>query len=327
MPVGMLDPNAGMIAQNFNGLSGAMTQDEGGDRIGGYRVLERFDPGIFQRAPGYGEALANAMGFGDLWRTGYTPGDGLFDGTQASFSPELQQRLSQYDMARVGFGDDMRQEAFIDRNTGQMVYANEPDKKSGWMRDLAEGAAFVGGTALAGGLLGGSLGGAAPAASTGFNSGVTFGAGEAGSAGLSGLSGTGGVSGLSAGGGALSAGALLPAVAPGAALATSGTLPVASIAGTSSLPAMAGGGGLLSGALGRYAPGVASLISQNPGLARTLFSLGSGLLASAGGSGGGSSGGQPPGPPRQWNSQLQTGLLTNPEQTNIATPISFEGRW
>jgi hypothetical protein len=71
---------------------------------------------------------------------------------------------------------------------------------------------------------------------------------------------------------------------------------------------------------------VAKFITDNPLLAKGLFSAATGLLSASGG--GGSGGGEPKfGPAKQWKSPLQQGLIGNPQLTDIAKPVSFKGRW
>lgn len=326
MPVGMLDPSAGMISDPpwWQG----MTYTDG--RIGGARVLDR--GGMDTQDWAYDqinhanpmEEFVRAIGQGDLWDRGYTPGSGadagLFDSSYQGpqYSPELQALLDRYEFSRTGArpgeNDSTRHRVAIDRSTGQAAWGNTYGYDRWWEAPLE--AAAVLGSAYLGGQLGGSLLGAGGAAEAGVLGAGSAAEAEAMSAALA-----------AEGGGVLSAGALAPAVAPGAPIAASGTLPVASISGTSSLPAMAGSGGGLLGTLGRIAPGAAQWISENPTLARGLFSLGSGLLTSAGSSGGSGGGSQTYGPPKQWTSPLQTGLMSTPERTDITSPLAFKGRW
>lgn len=310
-----------LLSPWLQGLTGAgYTADSGGQRIDGRRVLETYNPvfaaqgayttGVGEGAMDYAaqgpqfnaavggafdEDFANRQGFGDLWRSGYTPGGGFGeDRADAAYSPELLAQLSKYQVAKLGYGDDMRQFAVIDPSTGQVVNATQPRAYRDAFRGefLPAAAALIGGAAMNGAFAGLGEAGLAEGAglADGWSSGVTFGAGDAGAAGLSGMSGPGLSNGLGLGGG----------LGGGAA------------------------GGLL-GDIGSRASGAIDWLRNNPSLARGIFSLGGGLLGGVGG-GGGSAPQETYGPPKQWKSPLQAGLLTPPEQSNFG-PVSFKGRW
>jgi hypothetical protein len=354
MPVGILDPNAGMIAQDLNGLTGAgYTTDAEGRRIDGRRVLDTYNPvnnGQFlsQFDGLFNEDFANQQGFGDLWRTGYSGAiNNGFDAPEnrdATFSPELLNRLSQYQVARLGFGDDMRQYAVLGQD-GNVVSASEPRARNNFLRDTLIGmAALTGGAALNGAFGGaaaageGAAAGAAEgAAGGGWSSGVTFGAGDAGAAGLSGMSGPGLSNGLGFGGlEAAGGGGILGSADRAALFGDAGYGPGMSGAQTSAYDALIGATGspgianaasnVVGSDLGRATTGITSWLRDNPTLGRLLFSAGSGLLSSVGGGSGGGSP-QPLGPARQWSSPLQQGIIQDPLKTNIASPLSFKGRW
>jgi hypothetical protein len=255
--------------------------------------------------------VAKAGGFQDLWNSGYSTqttfqGEGSLGDVQNTYSPELLSKLGEYNFYRTGQrpGETDRGRHLVATDqSGNPVY-NSTYGYSKWSDaplDAAKvlGSAYLGASALNGGLLGmggatgaasgagAAAGGAAGGATEGFALGDIFTAGEAGAGGISGMGG-----GLS-GGGAMTAG---------------------------------GSGGLLGGTLGKFAPGVAKFITDNPLLAKGLFSAATGLLSA---SGGGSSGGGEPkfGPAKQWKSPLQQGLIGNPQLTDIAKPVSFKGRW
>jgi hypothetical protein len=369
MPVGILDPNAGMIAQDLNGLTGAgYTTDAEGRRIDGRRVLDTYSPvnnGQFlsQFDGLFNEDFANQQGFGDLWRTGYSGAiNNGFDAPEnrdATFSPELLNRLSQYQVARLGFGDDMRQYAVLGQD-GNVVSASEPRARNNFLRDTLIGmAALTGGAAL-----NGAFGGAAAAGEGAAAAGAAEGAGAAaaGSAGDIALSGllpvetvastaslpslaqVGGGAGLlgaatnpaliesavgTAGYGASSAGAgnALGIGAGGLGMTGAQTSAYDALIGATGSPGLANAGSNLVGSdLGRATTGITSWLRDNPTLGRLLFSAGSGLLSGVGGSSGGGSQ-QPLGPARQWSSPLQQGIIQDPLKTNIASPLSFKGRW
>jgi hypothetical protein len=150
-----------MADTNLYGLTGAgYTADSGGQRIDGRRVLETLSPvqaaiaayttGSGEGAMDYAaqpaqflanglidEAFANANGFGDLWRSGYSEkmlGSGEWDNDDISYnlSDELAAKLQQDEIAKLGFGDDLRQTAIIDKSTGKVVKATEPKAYSGF---------------------------------------------------------------------------------------------------------------------------------------------------------------------------------------------------
>jgi hypothetical protein len=259
--------------------------------------------------------VAKAGGFQDLWNSGYSTqttfqGEGSLGDVQNTYSPELLSKLGEYNFYRTGQrpGETDRGRHLVATDqSGNPVY-NSTYGYSKWSDAPIEaartlGSAYLGASALNGGLLGmggatgaasgagaaagGAGGGAAGGAAEGFALGDIFTAGSAGAEGISGMGG-----GLS-GGGAMTAG---------------------------------GSGGLLGGTLGKFAPGVAKFITDNPLLAKGLFSAATGLLSASGGSGGG--GGEPKfGPAKQWKSPLQQGLIGNPQLTDIAKPVSFKGRW
>jgi hypothetical protein len=255
--------------------------------------------------------VAKAGGFQDLWNSGYTAASGdatntLFDSDYqaAQYSPELLSKLGEYNFYRTGQrpGDTDRGRHLVATDqSGNPVY-DSAFQYSKWTDAPIEaartlGSAYLGASAINGGLLGGAAAGEGAAAAgtagasgasaaEGFSLGDIFTAGEAGAGGISGMGG-----GLS-GGGAMTAG---------------------------------GSGGLLGG-IGKFAPGVAQFIQDNPLLAKGLFSAATGLLSASGG--GGSGGGEPKfGPAKQWKSPLQQGLIGNPQLTDIAKPVSFKGRW
>lgn len=227
----------------------------------------------FLQMPGIAERFAQSQGFGDLFASGFNPGDGLFDGVQKSFSPELAARLAQYDVGRIDGADRMRQDYVIDRNTGQPVYADDPFKRQSTASSLAEGLGFVGSVVLGANALGGSglFGGtgAAPAAAGGF-------AAPTNMALIESALGTPGY-GLSSAGLGGGAGVLA------GALPTLGTIPEASILRTADLPAISGGGGLFSGA---------GDLLRTPGIGRLAGSLIGGAVGRAAGGGGGGGGGR-----------------------------------
>lgn len=383
MPIGMLNPNAGMLAQNYYGLTGSGILN---GSIDGRNVLQMYSPvsaaqaaytsGIGEGAqehaaqgPGFNTAIegvfdqsfADRQGFGDLWRTGYTPGGGSGEErTDSVYSPELLDRLSQYQVARLGFGDDMRQFAIMGQD-GNVVGATQPRAyNDAFRQSLIAMAALAGGAALNGafagagegaigaGVEGGALGatGGSPLAAANASSLTgTAGLGEAAGAAAGGFGGGGilnpaliesavgtagyGASSAGAGGGAgmlAGAGALNPALIE-SAVGTSGY--GASSAGAGGGAGTLAGGGLLGslGNLGEMGSGAMQWLRDNPTIGRLLFSAGSGLLSAAGNSGGSGGSQAPAGPPRQWSSPIQQGLMTPPELTNVATPVSFGGRW
>jgi hypothetical protein len=246
------------------------------------------------------EALAEVArlgGFQDLWNSGYTPASGdatntLFDSDYraASYSPELTAKLGEYNFYRTGQrpGETDRGRHLVATDqSGNPIY-NSTYSYSKWSDAPLDAAKVLGGAYLGASAINGGLLGAG---------GATSGAGVA------------------AGG-----------------LELSGQMPVYQAMSSSQLPAIAGAGGaagsagLLGGTLGKYAPGVASFIADNPLLSKTLFSAATGLLSASGGGSGG--GGEPKfGPAKQWKSPLQQGLIGNPQLTDIAKPVSFKGRW
>jgi hypothetical protein len=156
-----------MADTNLYGLTGAgYTTDSGGRRIDGRRVLDTYSPvyaATPERTEGVGEgaisyaaqdaqfnqgasglfnqAFADAQGFGDLWRSGFKAGssNGFDDpyATSDSYSSELLNKLGGYEVARLGFGDDLRQHAIIDKSTGKVVSASTPKAYSGF-KDFAK---------------------------------------------------------------------------------------------------------------------------------------------------------------------------------------------
>jgi hypothetical protein len=259
--------------------------------------------------------VAKAGGFQDLWNSGYSTntsyqGEGSLGDVQHIYSPELTAKLGEYNFYRTGQrpGETDRGRHLVATDqSGAPVY-NSTYGYSKWSDaplDAAKvlGSAYLGASALNGGLLG--------------------------------MGGSGG------------------AAAAGGALEMSGQLPVYQAMSSSQLPAIAGAGGaaatipmggyagagleggtmtaggsggLLGGTLGKFAPGVAQFIQDNPLLAKGLFSAATGLLSASGGGSGG--GGEPKfGPAKQWKSPLQQGLIGNPQLTDIAKPVSFKGRW
>jgi hypothetical protein len=322
----------------LNGLTGAgYTQDAEGRRIDGRRVLETYSPvreGYFNNATSglFDQSFADREGFGDLWRTGYSAAvNEGFDSPgnrDATFSPELLDKLSQYQVARLGFGNDMRQMAVLDQ-AGNVVSGSTPKAYNAWGQDTLRNIALMG----AGAGLNSAFGGVGEAVGGGeaFDLGGAFSAGEAGAGGLSGLSGPGLSNGLGVGMGDL--GGLLG----GPSLDLSGAFSSGGVEGGlsgQSGPGLSnglgsgagvGGGGGLLGELGSRASGAIDWLRNNPSLARGIFSLGGGLLGGLGG-GAGSAPQETYGPPKQWKSPLQAGLLTPAEQSNFG-PVSFKGRW
>jgi hypothetical protein len=273
------------------------------------------------------EALAEVArlgGFQDLWNSGYTPASGdatntLFDSDYraASYSPELTAKLGEYNFYRTGQrpGETDRGRHLVATDqSGNPIY-DSTYSYSKWTDAPIEaartlGSAYLGASAINGGLLG--AGGAA--------------AGE----GAAGLAGGLELSGQMPVYQAMSS-SQLPAIAGAAGGAAATTIPMGGYAGAGleaggSAAGVSSGGGLLNGALGKYAPGVASFIKDNPLLSKALFSAATGLLSASGGGGGG---GKEPtfGPAKQWKSPLQQGLIGNPQLTDIAKPVSFKGRW
>jgi hypothetical protein len=288
------------------------------------RILDGqvLDQGMFAQdwTPEALAEVAKAGGFGDLWNSGYTAASGdptntLFDSDYqaASYSPELTAKLGEYNFYRTGQrpGETDRGRHLVATDqSGNPVY-NSTYGYSKWSDaplDAAKvlGGAYLGASALNGGLLG--MGGA-----TGGTAG-----GAAAAGGLE-------MSGQMPVYQAMSS-SQLPAIA-GAGAAT--TIPMGGYAGAGlegGTMAAGGSGGLLGGTLGKFAPGVAKFITDNPLLAKGLFSAATGLLSASGG--GGSGGGEPKfGPAKQWKSPLQQGLIGNPQLTDIAKPVSFKGRW
>jgi hypothetical protein len=245
-----------------------------------------------------------------------TPIESMADAPQ--MSPELTAALQKIDTTyqpiRLGGveGGNDRRFSFVDRATGETAVTGDPSQHTSWYDAPIEGlrtlgSAYLGASAINGGLLG--AGGAA--------------AGEGAAAAAGGLE----LSGQMPVYQAMSS-SQLPAIA-GAGAAT--TIPMGGYAGAGleaggTAAGVSSGGGLLNGALGKYAPGVASFIKDNPLLSKALFSAATGLLSASGGGGGG---GKEPtfGPAKQWKSPLQQGLIGNPQLTDIAKPVSFKGRW
>jgi hypothetical protein len=265
-------------------------------------------------------AFAQQAGFGDLWNTGYGTQmiSGGFDQPeqeQATYSPELLQKLSEYNFYRTGQrpGETDRARHLVATDkAGNPIWDNSYSysKWSDAPLDAAKvlGSAYLGASALNGGLLG--MGGA-----TGGTAG-----GAAAAGGLE-------MSGQMPVYQAMSS-SQLPAIA-GAGGAAATTIPMGGYAGAGlegGTMTAGGSGGLLGGTLGKFAPGVAKFITDNPLLAKGLFSAATGLLSASGGGSGG--GGEPKfGPAKQWKSPLQQGLIGNPQLTDIAKPVSFKGRW
>jgi hypothetical protein len=254
-------------------------------------------------------AFAQQAGFGDLWNTGYGTQmiSGGFDQPeqeQATYSPELLQKLGEYNFYRTGQrpGETDRARHLVATDkAGTPIWDNSYSysKWSDAPLDAAKvlGGAYLGASALNGGLLG--MGGAGSGAVAASGQMPVYQAMS--SSQLPAIAGSGGVT-IPMGGYA------------GAGLEAGGTM------------AAGGSGGLLGGTLGKFAPGVAKFITDNPLLAKGLFSAATGLLSASGGSGGG--GGEPKfGPAKQWKSPLQQGLIGNPQLTDIAKPVSFKGRW
>ena len=86
--------------------------------------------------------------------------------------------------------------------------------------------------------------------------------------------------------------------------------------GGDTLSAM-GGGGML-GQVGGMAGEAASWMKANPMLGKALMSGGMGLLSGGGGGGGGSAQAPTYGPATQWNSPIQQGIQSTPQQQNPA---------
>lgn len=348
MPIGILDPNAGMIAPPWwQGQS--VTTDSGGRRINGARVLDAggvrsvgggllFDAADWDA--GYLRNFAQNVGLGDLWERGYSQeADWSREGSTGQmsdiYSEELLQALSPYEFIRLGHmegqGDRTRQLAAINRQTGQVVWGSDPYSYSHWTEAPIEGAVVLGSAALLGGGIPGipGIGSFLPGAEVGAAAATTSGAtnpaliesavGSAGygasSAGPGGILGGAGVSMGEALGG-------LPSAA-GGGMEAGGALSGGAGAGAGT--GAAAGGGLL-GNIGGAASGALDWLRANPTIARGLFSLGGSLLSGGLGGNSGGSGQQTYGPPRQWSSPLQTGLLTTPQQEEV-NPVNFRGRW
>jgi hypothetical protein len=289
------------------------------------RILDGqvLDQGMFAQdwTPEALAEVAKTGGFGDLWNSGYTAASGdptntLFDSDYqaARYSPELLSKLGEYNFYRTGQrpGETDRGRHLVATDqSGNPVY-NSTYGYSKWSDaplDAAKvlGGAYLGASALNGGLLG--MGGA------------TGGGGAAAAGGLE-------LSGQMPVYQAMSS-SQLPAIA-GAGGAAATTIPMGGYAGAGleagGTMTAGGSGGLLGGTLGKFAPGVAKFITDNPLLAKGLFSAATGLLSASGGGSGG--GGEPKfGPAKQWKSPLQQGLIGNPQLTDIAKPVSFKGRW
>jgi hypothetical protein len=246
-----------------------------------------------------------------------TPIESMADAPQ--MSPELQAALQKidttYQPVRLGGveGGNDRRFSFVDKATGETAVTGDPSQHTSWYDAPIEGlrtlgSAYLGASALNGGLLG--MGGA--------TGGTAGGAAAAGGLELSGQMPV--YQAMSS--------SQLPAIAGAAGGAAATTIPMGGYAGAGlegGTMAAGGSGGLLGG-LGKFAPGVASFIKDNPLLAKGLFSAATGLLSASGG--GGSGGGEPKfGPAKQWKSPLQQGLIGNPQLTDIAKPVSFKGRW
>jgi hypothetical protein len=371
---GILDPRAGMISQYLQGLSGAGVVD---GRIDGRNVLDMYSPvqaGTAARTEGIGEgaqeyaaqgpsingaidgvfdqSFADRMGFGDLWRSGYTAGGGSGEERiDSSYSPELLDRLSQYQVAGLGFGDDMRQFAVLDPN-GQVVHATQPRAYNDAFRQTLIGMAALAGGAALNGAFGGAAAGEGAAAGAAAEGGAAA-AGDIAASGLLPVEAVGSTSalpGLAQGGGGILGAATNPALiesavgtagygassagagnalglgAGGLGMTGAQTSAYDSLIRATGSPGLANAGSNVLGSdLGRATTGITSWLRDNPTLGRLLFSAGSGLLGGVGGSGGGSP--QPLGPARQWSSPLQQGIIQDPERTNIASPLSFKGRW
>jgi hypothetical protein len=269
--------------------------------------------------------VAQAGGFGDLWSSGYTPASGdptntLFDSDYqaARYSPELTAKLGEYNFYRTGQrpGETDRGRHLVATGAdGQPIWDNTYSY-SKWTDAPIEaartlGSAYLGASAINGGLLGAGS--------------------AAGAEGAAGLAGGLELSGQMPVYQAMSS-SQLPAIAGAAGGAAATTIPMGGYAGAGleaggTAAGVSSGGGLLNSALTKFAPGAAQFIKDNPLLARGLFSAATGLL-SASGSGGGGGGGEPTfGPAKKWTTPIQQGLIGNPQLTDIAKPVSFKGRW
>lgn len=288
----VIDPRTGMIvAPNLYGLSGAGIV---GNRIDGRNVLQTYSPvnaGTAARTEGIGEgaqdyaaqgpsfngavegvfdqAFADRQGFGDLWRSGYVPGGGSGeDRTDATYSPELLDRLSQYQVARLGFGDDMRQFAVIDPRTGQVVHSTQPRAyNNAFQESLAAMAALAGGAALGSWMSGGTAaaGGGAGALNPALIESAVGTAGYgASSAGLGGVT-----AGGAAAGGALGAGAGSPVAAMNAANLT-GTAGLGETVGAAVANGVPAATGAINPALIESAVGTAGYGASSAGAGNAL---------------------------------------------------------
>jgi hypothetical protein len=289
------------------------------------RILDGqvLDQGMYQQdwTPDKLAAFAQQAGFGDLWNSGYTAASGdatntLFDSDYQGpqYSPELTAKLGEYNFYRTGQrpGDTDRGRHLVATDqSGNPVY-DSAFQYSKWTDAPIEaartlGSAYLGASAINGGLLGagGAAGGSGAAAAGGLELSGQLPVYQAMSS------------------------SQLPAIAGAGGTAAATTIPMGGYAGAGlegGTMTAGGSGGLLGGTLGKFAPGVAKFITDNPLLAKGLFSAATGLLSASGGGGGG--GGEPKfGPAKQWKSPLQQGLIGNPQLTDIAKPVSFKGRW
>jgi hypothetical protein len=248
-----------MATNWWDGL--ALTTDPEGQRIGGARVLDSGGIGTTDWNESQLAAFAEAVGLGDLWKSGYTASSGdptntLFDSDYraAQYSPALMEALNKYQFTRLGAMDGQtdrgRQLAAVD-STGKVVWGSDPYSYSKWTDAPIEaartlGSAYLGASWLNGGLLGagtaGTAGTAAGAAATGageFGLGGAFTAGEAGAGGLSGTLG-----GLSGGYGTTAAGTAAGAAGAGLSGAGGEGFSLAGSMDGLSAPGISTGGGL-----------------------------------------------------------------------------------
>jgi hypothetical protein len=191
--VALPQPQVGATTQGprlQGGLSGAgFTTDSGGSLIDGRRVLDSYSDKALKGGGHYSAFLQSgesanrqlaentlrAMGREDLltdgwWTEGVNDADNALRGTTwQTMSPEAEAALKGIQVARLGFGKDLRQFASIDPKTGKTLAGSDPYAYTSWKDAPLEAISVLGGAALMGmpGLgtaLGGTLGATGKAA-------------------------------------------------------------------------------------------------------------------------------------------------------------------
>lgn len=127
----MLRAISGRRQQQPQGLVGQsiVKNAEGKNQLGGKGVYKVRDT---ITADELNPGLIKALGLEDLYKREYTPSSYQHDSyVDSKVGPELQKALQRYSSAELHFGKDMRQAAYIDKETGKVVHANDPRQYRG----------------------------------------------------------------------------------------------------------------------------------------------------------------------------------------------------